>query len=321
MTIRFSCSICAEEYRLKDEFAGKRVRCRLCGEKISVPEPKRDDGNGEREGRSSTALDAAPQHRASRVGNGTGSDGGGSRGVKPPALRRSDKSGLSAEEMNWFEPSAQHGWKFVSLVAVCVWVFCYAMAFADSATRPMMMLVLYGTGLVFVGLGWIGAMMNAAREHWGYALLNLIVPLYHIVYNAFRAYRIPTFVACEVLAFASYLLAFVLVSIHVAEENAKRRGPGRQVHVTQPPTVQRLFAEHAGSNLGVPSQLAVANGLVGLPPLLKQERGNDWIGSPPIGKQGRSNDHPTETNAVEAANQLSGSLQRQLHESIGLRIT
>lgn len=42
MTIKVSCDICAKKYKVRDEAAGKRMRCKECGETITIPEPESD---------------------------------------------------------------------------------------------------------------------------------------------------------------------------------------------------------------------------------------------------------------------------------------
>src|SRR5690349_20470479 len=37
--IEITCPKCGKAYRLQDQLAGKRVRCRDCGETLDVPEP------------------------------------------------------------------------------------------------------------------------------------------------------------------------------------------------------------------------------------------------------------------------------------------
>lgn len=37
--IKFKCVKCAHEYRVQDDFAGKRVRCKSCGTVNVIPEP------------------------------------------------------------------------------------------------------------------------------------------------------------------------------------------------------------------------------------------------------------------------------------------
>ncbi|MDF1745665.1 MAG: hypothetical protein P1V19_18340 [Gimesia sp.] len=40
MTIKVSCGICGKNYKAPDKAAGKRLRCKECGETIKVPEPE-----------------------------------------------------------------------------------------------------------------------------------------------------------------------------------------------------------------------------------------------------------------------------------------
>lgn len=38
--IKFKCTKCAQEYRVGDEYAGKKVRCKSCSTVNVVPEPE-----------------------------------------------------------------------------------------------------------------------------------------------------------------------------------------------------------------------------------------------------------------------------------------
>lgn len=38
--IKFTCSECAQSYRVSDEYAGKRVRCKACNHVNTIPDPK-----------------------------------------------------------------------------------------------------------------------------------------------------------------------------------------------------------------------------------------------------------------------------------------
>jgi predicted Zn finger-like uncharacterized protein len=38
--IKFTCSNCAQSYRVSDEYAGKRVRCKACNNINTIPAPK-----------------------------------------------------------------------------------------------------------------------------------------------------------------------------------------------------------------------------------------------------------------------------------------
>lgn len=40
--IRFSCSECSQSYRVSDDYAGKRVRCKGCNHINTIPQPEND---------------------------------------------------------------------------------------------------------------------------------------------------------------------------------------------------------------------------------------------------------------------------------------
>ena len=43
MTIEFECPDCSREYRVKDSLAGKKVTCKDCGSRVSIPDEYADD--------------------------------------------------------------------------------------------------------------------------------------------------------------------------------------------------------------------------------------------------------------------------------------
>lgn len=46
--IKFSCSECGQSYRVSDEYAGKRVRCKGCSQVNTIPQPESDTvGSGD----------------------------------------------------------------------------------------------------------------------------------------------------------------------------------------------------------------------------------------------------------------------------------
>lgn len=47
MTIKISCGICGKNYKVQDAAAGKKLRCKECGEVIRIPEPEAEFGDGD----------------------------------------------------------------------------------------------------------------------------------------------------------------------------------------------------------------------------------------------------------------------------------
>ena len=45
--IKFTCSKCAQSYRVSDEYAGKRVRCKSCKNVNTIPSPEQEVGKGD----------------------------------------------------------------------------------------------------------------------------------------------------------------------------------------------------------------------------------------------------------------------------------
>jgi hypothetical protein len=43
MSIDFSCTACGQQYRVKEEFAGKSTKCKKCGARIAVPQPAAEE--------------------------------------------------------------------------------------------------------------------------------------------------------------------------------------------------------------------------------------------------------------------------------------
>ncbi len=40
--IKFSCTSCAQTYRVSDEYAGKKVRCKSCSSVNIIPQPEKE---------------------------------------------------------------------------------------------------------------------------------------------------------------------------------------------------------------------------------------------------------------------------------------
>jgi hypothetical protein len=171
----------------------------------------------------------------------------------------------------------------VSLIVVGIWALCFVTAMTDTTLRPGMAEVLKLTGMILAMLGWIGALINGSREHWGYVLLNVVVPIYHIVYTMFRGIRIPTFLACELLAIASLFLWVSLNVFHAMEENAKRMNGMKQQQVVPQPVDQPVFRLPEGNKFEVPGEPAVVHRPENGRPMQAQQPGIDRIVMPPIG--------------------------------------
>lgn len=45
--IKFTCSSCVQSYRVSDEYAGKRVRCKACNNINTIPNPKSEVSGSE----------------------------------------------------------------------------------------------------------------------------------------------------------------------------------------------------------------------------------------------------------------------------------
>lgn len=46
--IKFSCTKCQKSYRVNDQYAGKRVRCKECGTVNTIPSPEKHEvGSGD----------------------------------------------------------------------------------------------------------------------------------------------------------------------------------------------------------------------------------------------------------------------------------
>lgn len=43
--IKFKCTQCAQEYRVSDDYAGKKVRCKSCSTVNTIPEPENKCGD------------------------------------------------------------------------------------------------------------------------------------------------------------------------------------------------------------------------------------------------------------------------------------
>lgn len=90
MAITFSCEICGQEFRLRDDAAGKTFKCKGCGTRLSVPDADAGDAYGDPE------EDYAPppprrlsdsSHSRLRPGKSRESSGSGSSTLDPGTQR------------------------------------------------------------------------------------------------------------------------------------------------------------------------------------------------------------------------------------------
>lgn len=66
MTIKVSCGMCGKNYKAPDKAAGKRLRCKECGESIKIPEPEVEYGDDD-DGFSNLLADAVELESKSKT--------------------------------------------------------------------------------------------------------------------------------------------------------------------------------------------------------------------------------------------------------------
>ena len=69
MTIEISCSNCGEEFRVRDEAAGKSFKCKLCGTTVRVPD---DEDEPEDDEDDEAMFDTRPKRKKKRASTNSG---------------------------------------------------------------------------------------------------------------------------------------------------------------------------------------------------------------------------------------------------------
>jgi hypothetical protein len=85
--IKFSCD-CGKAYKVPEEFAGKKVRCKQCGESILVPSASESVNSARAEAVSQRSVIASK-----RLKSASSDGGGGGKTHAPPATRPAARSG------------------------------------------------------------------------------------------------------------------------------------------------------------------------------------------------------------------------------------
>jgi hypothetical protein len=213
--------------------AGKRFRCRLCHERITAP----------------AAPATTSIFEQTNLGQGV-LDRGRSLGQGPPPLPRATQDSAIPQVVDWFEPSATYGWVFLLTGAVFIFVPCLLAGVTRESMRWQVAETFLFALIAYATLGWIGALINGAREHWLHALANMLLPFYPLVYTAIRVRKIPTFFACEISACLFVVGIFVLGVVDTHQNRARSNQFASQSQRSLPkpigdwtPSPQRMSAD------------------------------------------------------------------------------
>lgn len=181
--IRVECAECGSVYRLSDEAAGKRIRCRKCKGVIPVPGTRRAE-------RSATAA-AAPRKRRSRPAGGFDEDFGnddpgfGNPAALPPMTggRKKKAEKKRAEPVEKPRRNVELIARLIAAgVALLVVLVFVILGFFRPAVAGRVGVTMLSVGIGEMVIGYIWLVVISAQEDWICGWLVRAVPFYAIYY-------------------------------------------------------------------------------------------------------------------------------------------
>lgn len=205
MPITVSCDGCDKRYQVKDELAGKRIKCPNCQDVLTVggqppaapakrkPKPKPADDFDEDDDLEDDDDDFdSPPRSKRRVAE------------KPIKQKKKKRSGAGSTPWTLIIGGAAGGF----------FVLAAAMAFVSPAVSTIMA---FGFLLAAMGLstvGGIGCLIKAFQEDVVCGLLTLFVPFYGLYYLVSRWNDVQPFGKCQLGGAAGVLLVMALFALN-----------------------------------------------------------------------------------------------------------
>jgi hypothetical protein len=175
VTINASCNSCFRQYQLKDDLAGRQVRCKECGAVFPVPnvaasgDAAADDGRDAREFDEDPYVDDVDSPPPRSRPRSTGARG------KKKKSRRSAASGVSF--------GAVFG---LGAVGCVLFLLTCVLGLFWPAAWAVMLIGMFVVGLVLHLVGGIGVVVTAFREDTKCGLMYLFLPFYALYYGITR---------------------------------------------------------------------------------------------------------------------------------------
>lgn len=170
MTIEATCDSCYRTYNLKDALAGRKVRCKECGETFTVPQPG--------------AAPAEPAGDPWDVDDAFDEDFA-SAAPPPPMPTRGRKK--KKRRRKRAEPEKSSGFRLglIGILSLVGGGLFLMMCLVGIFVRPVLSVMLFCMGLTGAGLGLvggIGCLMAAFEEDAVCGIMYLFMPFYSLYY-------------------------------------------------------------------------------------------------------------------------------------------
>lgn len=230
MTISIECDHCLAKFRVQDQLAGKRVRCKTCSEPIRVPGGETADPPVVR--RRKPVLD--------NLDDWDDSDSEMELELPKPRVKPKKKKRRTASQFDFQGVAASIlnqdiGGLLLKLGAVFILALFVVGIWSPSAASVFLLLV--AGGAVFTMLGsWISIYVIAAREHVMCFLFCVFVPFYYLWFVLSRWDRTALSVS---LFFGAWVGGWALTfgGLHVYRTVGVRPQPG-DMHFGAAPIAQ-----------------------------------------------------------------------------------
>lgn len=205
-----SCDSCFRSYQLKDEFAGRKVRCKGCGEVFTVPQPG--------------AAAADPWDSEDPFDEDPFTDGPAAAPPSPTRRKKKRKKKAQRESSSGF-PLGVYG-----ILGIAAGALFLMMCFVGIFFRPAMHLMLIGVGLtgaVLSIVGGVGCLMAAFEEDTMIGVMYLIIPFYPLYFAVTRIGDVWKLVLMNVGGGLIMVAAIVVSGMVQAFDESRDRAAGR----------------------------------------------------------------------------------------------
>ncbi len=200
MSIKMDCPACGQRYVLQAALAGKKARCKKCGETFKIPSLEPSSALAPLPAEDLYGFDEEPVAKGSASSASTLEDTWQEEEALPPARGRGKtpgRSGTKRKERGLAASLAESFSQFSTLIKIVaigslvLLVLTVISAFILPGKAPLfaMPLMLLGVGMAIGGS--IGLLIAVFREGLVHGILALVVPLYAIIFGLTRSETRP----------------------------------------------------------------------------------------------------------------------------------
>lgn len=211
MPIKVKCPQCYEKYQLADKLAGKKVRCKQCGEPIQIPNPRQRPAQSRPSRKRSAPAKRRPP-KPKPVADDYGIDDFDDYGddfAAPAPPRPSRSRGRRKKSSSSSGSFQQRAW----MIFGGIFLLFFLISLFSPTFRVVFTILAVLSGLVFSLWGGLSILVEAFKEDIVCGLLYLFAPFYswYFVFSRWQKTRKPlVMILVGLLAFLSVQISYSL---------------------------------------------------------------------------------------------------------------